>query len=106
MPLLDIVGSTACNSTFYVGFAFVSNEQEPSYEFVLKNLADIYRQLTLPSPKPILTDKAKALLNAISKVFPKLTRCYVAGISTKTFLRRRVRSFRKRLLELLQVIAL
>jgi MULE transposase domain len=71
MPLLDIVRSTACKSTFYVSFAFVSNERESSYEFVLKNLTDIYRQLTLPSPKSILTDKDKALLNAVSKVFPQ-----------------------------------
>jgi hypothetical protein len=42
MPLLDVVGSTAINATFYVGFAFLSNEKQESYEFVLGSLHDIY----------------------------------------------------------------
>jgi MULE transposase domain len=33
MPLLDIVGITATNTTFYVGFAFPSDEKQPSYQF-------------------------------------------------------------------------
>ena len=71
MPLLDIVGSTACNGTFYVAFAFLSTEKQESYDFVLNNLANVYRQLTLPPPKTILTDKDKALLKSINEIFPR-----------------------------------
>jgi hypothetical protein len=42
MPLLDIMGSTAINTTFYMKFAFLSNEKQESYEFILGNLHNIY----------------------------------------------------------------
>jgi hypothetical protein len=69
MPLLDIVGVTALNSTFYVGFGFIQDEQQASYEFVLNSLHNIYLQLGLSSPRTVLTDKDQALINALSEVF-------------------------------------
>jgi hypothetical protein len=73
MPLLDIVGVTATNKTFYVGFAFLGDEKQPSYEFVLRNLKCIYSQLNLSiiAPATVLTDKDRALINALHVVFPE-----------------------------------
>jgi len=70
MPLLDIVGCNAMNSTFYVGFAFVSNEQQDMYEFVLQHLKTSYEHHQLPQLRTVLTDKDDALINAVKAVFP------------------------------------
>jgi hypothetical protein len=43
MPLMDIVGVTPINKTFFVGFGFVKDEMERSLTFLLKNLRYIYR---------------------------------------------------------------
>ncbi|EED16653.1 conserved hypothetical protein [Talaromyces stipitatus ATCC 10500] len=70
IPLLDIVGCTACNKTFYAGFSFMLDEKEESYKFILECLAEVYAQANLPLPICILTDKDMALMNAIPTVFP------------------------------------
>lgn len=70
MPLLDIVGCNAMNSTFYVGFAFLSNERQETYEFVLNNLKTSYEHYQLPRLRTVLTDKEDALINAVKTVFP------------------------------------
>jgi hypothetical protein len=70
MPLLDIVGITATSATFFVGFGFIQNEQQTSYDFILRSLESVYRQIGLLSPQTIMTDKDKALLRAIEDVFP------------------------------------
>jgi len=70
MPLLDIVGVTATGKTFFVGFGFVQNEQEPSLTFILNNLRDIYRKLNLADPRTFLVDKDHALINSVKTIFP------------------------------------
>lgn len=70
MPLLDIVGCDAMNATFYIGFAFVSGEQQNTYEFILRHLKTSYEHHQLPQLRTILTDKDDALINAIKTVFP------------------------------------
>jgi len=74
MPMVDIVGVTPLNKTFFVGFGFIQSEKEPFYRFILRDLHDIYRQLNLPDPRVVLTDKEKALMNAIEAEFP-FTKC-------------------------------
>ena len=68
--MLDIVGFTATGSTFYVGFAFVRDEKDDSYEVILNCLAKVYEALGLEPPRTILTDKEQALMNAMKVVFP------------------------------------
>jgi hypothetical protein len=70
LPLLDIVGFTATGASAYLGFAFVQNEQQPTYEIALNFVADMYDQLELEYPRTILTDKENGLINAINTVFP------------------------------------
>ncbi len=70
LPLLDIIGCTALNTTFYVGFCFMSQEKEEDYIWVLQNLRNLYIGLGIEPPKVILTDCEKALMNAITNVWP------------------------------------
>lgn len=65
-----IVGITATNKSFFVGFGFIHNEKQPACQGVLEDLRSIYNQLHLPAPRAIVTDKEKGLLNAIMEVFP------------------------------------
>jgi hypothetical protein len=51
MPMIDIVGVTPLNKTFFVGFGFIQREKEPFYRFILRDLHNIYRQLNLPDPR-------------------------------------------------------
>ncbi|KAJ5251594.1 hypothetical protein N7489_002004 [Penicillium chrysogenum] len=70
LPLLDIVGFAATGSTYYLGFAFIKDEKDDSYEVVLNCLAEVYESLGLDPPRTILTDKEQALMNAIETIFP------------------------------------
>jgi hypothetical protein len=45
--MLDIVGFTATGSTFYVGFAFIKDEKDNSYEVILSCLTEAYEALGL-----------------------------------------------------------
>ena len=40
MPLLDIVGVTSANSTFYAGFVFLRSERQDSYAFAPRTVED------------------------------------------------------------------
>jgi len=70
MSMMDIVGVTPINKTFFVGFGFIKDGMESSLTFLLENLRDIYRQLSLPDPRTFLIDKDQALMNSIKTVFP------------------------------------
>jgi hypothetical protein len=73
LPLLDIVGFTATGASVYLGFAFIANERQPTYETVLEFLAEVYEEskVDIDSPSTILTDKEPSLINAINAVFPE-----------------------------------
>ena len=70
MPLLDILGCDAMNSTFYIGFAFVSDERQNIYEFILHHLKTSYESRQLPQLRTVITDKDDALISAVKAVFP------------------------------------
>jgi hypothetical protein len=67
-PLLDIIGESSVGKSFYVGLAFIANEREPAYRQVLRWLKGLLDQQQIPYPKTIMTDKEKALRNAITEV--------------------------------------
>ncbi|GJS13366.1 FAR1-related sequence 5-like protein [Tanacetum coccineum] len=72
MPFVEIVGITSTSKTFCIAFAFISEEKEKNYEWVLERL-----KLTLEGcmlPRVIITDRELALIGACKKVFPNATR--------------------------------
>nr|GEV67260.1 hypothetical protein [Tanacetum cinerariifolium] len=72
MPFVKIVGVTSTRKTFCIAFAFISEEKEKNYKWVLERL-----KLTLEGcmhPRVVITDRELALINAYEKVFLKATR--------------------------------
>jgi hypothetical protein len=69
-PLLDIIGKSSVGKSFYIGLAFIANEKEAAYKQVLQWLKGLLNQQQIPYPKTIMTDKEKALRNAVSEVYP------------------------------------
>ncbi|KAI7946885.1 hypothetical protein MJO29_011412 [Puccinia striiformis f. sp. tritici] len=67
MPLLHVVGVDSSNKTFTFAFCFLAREQEEDYQWALEQLKS---SLAPHIPDVILTDKEKALMNAIKTVFP------------------------------------
>ena len=68
MHLLEMIGMTCTNLTFNIGFAFMDKEDTPSFAWVLWHLRKLYEDLDV-MPTTIVTDRDKALINAIHKVF-------------------------------------
>ncbi|XP_050368851.1 protein FAR1-RELATED SEQUENCE 5-like [Argentina anserina] len=71
MPLLDIVGVTSFNTTFYSYFIFIQREEEENYVQALTLFskilgADVHLLV-------IISDRELALMNAINIVFPRTT---------------------------------
>jgi hypothetical protein len=71
MPLLDIIGSTSLNHTFFVAFVFLSGETEEDYSYALKMLKKVLDIQETPYPGVVVTDKDQGLMNAIDNVFPQ-----------------------------------
>lgn len=67
-PLLDIIGESSVGKSFYIGLAFIANEKEAAYKQVLRWLKGLLDQQEIPYPKTIMTDKEKALRNAVCEV--------------------------------------
>ena len=70
LPLLVIVGHTALGTTFYVGFAFLANEREADYQWVLQALHTYLTEMSISFPTVVVTDRDLALINALATVFP------------------------------------
>ncbi|XP_078159354.1 protein FAR1-RELATED SEQUENCE 5-like [Carex rostrata] len=68
MPLLDIIGISSSNTSFYSSFAFLKGESEKDYIWALKMFSKILGE---KQPYVIITDREFALINAINIVFPE-----------------------------------
>ena len=70
MPLLQVTGSTALNTTFTIAFCLISAEKEPDFRWALQNLRDLAQERNIRPPLVILSDKDTAFKNAALNVFP------------------------------------
>jgi hypothetical protein len=68
MSLLNVVGITSFNTTFYICFAFIPQENETWYNWALDRLKGLYHDIELP--KSISIDRDLALINSIRNKFP------------------------------------
>ncbi|KAK9668099.1 hypothetical protein RND81_13G035300 [Saponaria officinalis] len=67
MPLLEIIGVTPVNKNFSVFYGFLENEKETAYDWAFKcirEVLDTYEKIVF------VTDREKALINAIENYFP------------------------------------
>ena len=72
MPFVEIVGVTSTNKTFSIAFAFIMNEKEESYNWVLTCLRSTLENCM--HPRVIVTDRELALMNTCRRVFPNAAR--------------------------------
>jgi hypothetical protein len=70
-PLFNIAGVTTINTSFFVGFCFLDNENAESFEWVLERLRELYDEMGLEHPTTIISDLDSALLEAREIVFPR-----------------------------------
>lgn len=68
LPLLNIVATTGCNTSFTVAFAFMHREREEDYIWAMESFKKLMRG-NVPT-QTILTDNEKGLRNAITRIFP------------------------------------
>ena len=71
MPLLDIIGVSCFNTSFYSWFAFLQKEDKDSYAWALTTFKKFLGDENQPSV--IMMDRELALMNAIKDVFPSTT---------------------------------
>jgi len=69
MPLLDVVGVTSLNKTFYSCFAFLKGETEDDYSWAIERISRLYDGME--PPKVLLTDRELALIHALEASFPE-----------------------------------
>lgn len=72
MPFVQIVGVTSTGKSFCVACAFVCNEREETFVWVLQMLKNMLQKNM--EPRAIVTDRDIALMNACAKIFPNATR--------------------------------
>jgi hypothetical protein len=68
MNLLDVVGITSFNTTFFVCFVFLPEETEPWYTWALTRIKELY--IDIEVPKVIGIDRDLALENVLECLFP------------------------------------
>ena len=70
MSLLDIIGVSCFNTSFYFEFVFLERKDEYSY---ILALSVFKKTLENREPSVIMSDRELALMNAIKMVFPNTT---------------------------------
>lgn len=71
MPLLEIVGLTYIELTFFVAFVYLQHEREDNFVWALGVLHSVMDDSALPNV--IVIDMELALMNVISRVFLNAT---------------------------------
>jgi hypothetical protein len=71
LPLLNIVGTTCLNTTFYIAFCFIRHEDEKGFTWALSQLQSFYCNT---GPQVLIMDRDMAQLKAARVVFPKIPR--------------------------------
>jgi hypothetical protein len=70
MPLLNIRGVTDNDMTIQIAICFLYQETEPAYNWALDQLRHVLNKGGIEEPRTIISDREKALINAVSKSFP------------------------------------
>ena len=65
-----ILGVTGLNTSFYIGFAFLSSKTYNNYIWILSSLQQFYQKRNIPDPIFVGTDCKKALIYVIQDLMP------------------------------------
>ena len=66
MPLIILTLMTACNKTFYVGFAFLQHKDVEYYVWLVSHIKIIWADIERSQgPTTTVTDKEEALIGAL-----------------------------------------
>ena len=65
-----ILGVTGLNTSFYIGFTFLSSETYNDYIWILSSLQQFYQERNIPDPIFVSTDCEKALICVIQDLMP------------------------------------
>ncbi|KAJ3705596.1 hypothetical protein LUZ61_009301 [Rhynchospora tenuis] len=71
MPLLNIIGMTSFNTSFFSAFVFLKRERTEDYIWALRMFKETLGEVN--QPLVVITDRELALINAIQDVFPSTT---------------------------------
>jgi hypothetical protein len=69
LPLLNIVGVTSNNESFFIGNCFMRNENREGFLFILSHLKRLYKEAKLPLPRVFIIDADIALGIALRETF-------------------------------------
>ncbi|XP_050889882.1 protein FAR-RED ELONGATED HYPOCOTYL 3-like [Lathyrus oleraceus] len=69
LPLLEMIGVTSTEKTYYVDFAFLECEKKDNFTWALEVCQTLLKDQG-EMPKAIVTDRDTALMNLVPKVFP------------------------------------
>jgi MULE transposase domain len=64
------MGSTGLNTSFFIGFTFLSGKTNKNYTWALNALIDVIQAKDISVPTVIVTDRELALINAIISIYP------------------------------------
>jgi len=70
MPFFEIIGVVSTWKNFNIAGAFLAHENEESYVWATEQLEKLFI-LVQREPICLVTDREKALMNAIQRIFPK-----------------------------------
>ena len=70
MPFFEIIGVVSTWKNFNIAGAFLAHENEESYVWAIEQLEKLFI-LVEREPICLVTDREKALMNAIDHIFPK-----------------------------------
>ena len=92
MPLLIIMSHTALGTSFYIGFAFLEEEEE-DFKWVIQQLKALYASLGLKDPAVVITDRDLGLMNALKNEYPDVYHLLCIWHINKNVLKNCKRSF-------------
>lgn len=69
-PVLNICATTGLNTTIHAGVALMCEEKESDYLWVLGKFRELLEEEDIDLPTVVISDRDKALMNAIESTFP------------------------------------
>ncbi len=72
MPLVNIVGMTGQNRSFFTGNMFIPGEKEKNYKLVFYTIRKIYDNYGILYPSIFITDACPTEIAAIKCIFPNI----------------------------------